>query len=57
MESCGICGTSTSPETKLGGLVICETCLVAEVQTYLELVKNGTIAEALAVSPKAAANA
>lgn len=51
MELCGMCGTSTNRDTKLGGLIMCESCLIAEVQTYLELTADGTIAAALSLSP------
>lgn len=52
MKPCGFCGTPTSPDTMLAGLITCEACLIDEVQTYLALQADGTIAKALAISPK-----
>lgn len=52
---CGFCGTSTADDTKLAGLVICESCLIAEVSTFVAMQADGTIAKALAMTPKVGA--
>lgn len=54
LEPCGFCGASTSPLTMLGGLITCEPCLIDEVMTYQALQADGTIAKALAMTPKVA---
>lgn len=50
---CGFCGTPTADDTKLAGLVTCESCLISEVTNFVAMRNDGVIAEVLSISPTA----